>query len=281
MRNKKLWIFVALAVLVIGIFAFFLLRDYVEQVDGYVIHVYYIGGNDLVSEVRQVDAYKTLQEKMLRAIELMNEPSANTGYEKLFTEELRVLNLWEQQNFMQISFSSEYYLLPVYREILLRTAIVRIAHSLGANGVYFYVEGEPLTNSIGERLGRMTIHNNKFHPDIESHPPIITLENIITYRVHENGLIRETTLLAIDDATSTESQILENVLDDVQILDVVVIENIAYIDLGEELEDELLIYSIVNTLTARENIEEVQFLIEGQSVPDSFFRNETLVLNPL
>ncbi|MCL1924118.1 MAG: GerMN domain-containing protein [Defluviitaleaceae bacterium] len=268
MKNKKVWIFTSLFILIFVGLSLFFLRDYlIDHMEGDTIPIYYLHNNDLVPELRSIDKNKPLIDKIYRILELMREPSPILVHELLLPDYLALLNVQNIDSFIHINFSSEYNELASYKEALLRVALVRTFHRLGAYGVYFYIEGYSLTNSIGEELGLMTVSNTLLHPTLESHPSNIIFENIVIYRVSENGLIRETMYLPIDDTDSKEVQILEQILDDVQILAVNIIEAIAYIDLSVELEDEALIYAIVNTLTALENIEEVQFLVEGQSIP--------------
>lgn len=278
MKNKKTWIIITLILLMFSITLLFFLRDYAEQLYADSFHIYYLSGNSLASEVRSLDREKPIEEQLIRVIELMREPSNLIGNEPLLDENVHLLRLFIYENIAHINFSAEYDAIEHYREVLLRTALVRIFYGLGIDGIYIYSHGIPIVNNLGDELGLLTVSNTKLALVIESHPPIFTTEALTIYRQHNGWLLPETVFMQIDDTISREFQILEHILGDIQIIAVEIIEDIAYVDLEKELEDELLIYAVVNTLTNLEEINEVQFFLTGSSLPGSFFRNEDIIL---
>lgn len=278
MKIKKVWFIVTAFILTLSVILIVFLRDYAEHLYTDTFNIYYFSGNNLVFEVRNLDREKPLEEQLIRVLELMREPSNIIGNEPLLDEDVHILRVFIDDNIARINFSLEYNLIEHYREVLLRASLVRTAYNLGLYGVYIYSLGVPILNNFGDELGLLTVSNTMINPIIESHPPSFTPEIVTIYREHEGFLVGETILMQIDDTISREMQILEWILDDIQIIAVEIIESIAYVDLDEELYDMLLIYSVVNTLTTLEEIEEVQFFLNGTSLPGSFFRNEVLIL---
>ena len=189
-------------------------------------------------------------------------------------------------------------------ELIARYSLVKTLCELpGIDRVEITVEGSPITGSSGKALGPISENDLIFSEDENATQKYVTLyfademgEKLIAVRrraqIVDNSI--EKTILkelingpGSDDCYATIPQ-------GVEVLSVETKENICFVNFSKEFADNIgggssastmAIYSVVNSLTELDEIEKVQFLIDGEKtewlgeydVSEPFERDESFI----
>ena len=196
----------------------------------------------------------------------------------------------DEVNTLNIDFNDAYLQMTNVQEIILRAAAVLTLIQIDKlNGVKFTVDGNPITYSDGEVIGTMTADD--FVNILLTETGMLKQEtDVLLYFTNESGtLLMPVTshFVTSSNNTSMELYIVESLIagpgegsgvypvmsNDVELISVVSSDNICYVNFGESfleqeaqpVSDEILIYSIVNSLCRLSYIDKVQFLIDGEN----------------
>lgn len=203
---------------------------------------------------------------------------------------------------LTIDFEPSYTELTGIHEILCRAAVVKTLSQLsGVEYIQFYVNGQPLLDSNGELVGIMTKEDFIDSTGTET--------KLKLYFANEDGdaLVEYLKDITYTGTGSLEELILEELLagpeeigmyrtipEGTVLNKVEMKEGICYVDFNQKfmdkisgLSDEVVIYSIVNTLVELPYIKQVQFLINGEvqavfgdGIPmDGFFERNLALLD--
>lgn len=183
-----------------------------------------------------------------------------------------------------LDFSEEYYEMSATQEVLVRAAIVRtMVQTEGIAYVNFTVNGESLVNVQGRQVGSMNGDSFVENPGQQinsSQEAILTL-----YFANASGdrLVRETRNVHYSSNISLEKLVMEQLIEgpkssgmkatlsaDARLINVSVVDNVCYINLDDsiknknsEVTEEVLLYSIVDSLTELSGVDKVQISIDG------------------
>ncbi len=219
------------------------------------------------------------------------------------------INVKLNNNIVTLTFEKSYNEVPVTEQMMLRVALIyTLTDLIFIEGVEFFVEDLPLTNSNGDILGIIDKDNivlTALNPN-----PTTNYRKINLYFRQEgtNLLMHETREIQVNKDVPIERYIIEELIKGTQLslLENTLPENtiINYIDTKEnvcqvdltynrqskeilsEMGEELFIYSIVNSLTELSTIQKVSFLINGEKqdfinssidLTALFERNEELI----
>ena len=202
------------------------------------------------------------------------------NYEFNFNNESKVLT---------INFSPEYKELTNVEEIILRSSVVlTLIQVEEIRVIEFLVDKEPLTDSNGRVIGKMTA------------------DDFVNILLNEEGMLRKearvklmfanedgSALIAVPSVfeissnnTSQEQYVIQMLIagppegsgayrtlsSDVQLLGTVTADRICYLNFSssfanqdQPVSDEIMIYSIVNSLCRLNGVDAVQFQIDGES----------------
>ncbi|MBO4266385.1 MAG: GerMN domain-containing protein [Lachnospiraceae bacterium] len=186
---------------------------------------------------------------------------------------------------VMVNFSSSYDAVPQMRKILCEAAIVRTLCQLdNVYAVSFSVDGVPLFDSQNVPIGLLT-------PDsfVENEGSMINMYERAELRLYfasEDGqsLIEKVETVTYNGNISMDRLVVDNIISGPKGTDVFATLNpatvvnsvttqdgICYVNLSEDflnkitnVTDEVMIYSIVNSLTELGNINKVQILIDGE-----------------
>jgi len=219
---------------------------------------------------------------------------------------------------LTIDFSREYLEMSNVREIILRASIVLTVIQVdGISGVRFTVVGDPIKYTNGQEIGVMTA--DAFVNLILSESGMLKQETDVTlYYANVEGtmLIPVTSHLVINSNNiSIEEYILSQLIGgteayvsagntltvpvfptispSVELINVVTTDRVCYVNFSESfleqeqqpVSDEIMIYSIVNSLCRLTYVNSVQFLINGETaqslhtlmdISKPFMRNRSL-----
>lgn len=193
---------------------------------------------------------------------------------------------WEiEKEVLSLYFSAGYKQMDKATELLFRAGVVGTFGQIpGVEGVLFYVDGQRLTD------GHQVIPAMKPEDFVDitgEEVNSVQISNIALYYANAtgDGLLPCTMKIAYSSNTSIEEFILEQLIEgpgeegfypvldsDVQVNSVQVKERVCYVDFNQAflntsqpVEDNIVIYSIVNSLCEMPNIYQVQFSVDGVS----------------
>ena len=259
------------------------------------------------SETTLVDQAVTLSAetssgKIDELIELFNSRKAKEQTESALPDGVEILRgrLVEKQLFLY--FNDAYHQMTPERELLCRAAVVKtFLQDLGeseVSGVEFFVSDLPLTDAgSGDRIGIMS--EDSFTNETENGGDDRNEWSLTLYFSNQDGdgLVRENrTVLApgnISGASLVMRELMEGPMvegnvatlnQDVTLNRISVMGGVCFVNLSSELRKQdyainadVILYSIVNSLTELPQINHVHISIDGDS--DTVFRNEISLQN--
>jgi len=255
--------------------------------------VYYSNGSadDIIYKEMYIKDYESME-----AVNLVNEllkymyddESIPEKYYSAKPADVLLNSVSVKDGQVTLDFSKEYYSMTNVREIILRAStVLTLIQVESINGVNFTIEGVPLTNSYGEPIGTMT--RDKFVNVLLNEDGMLKQETEVSiFFADETGtaLIPITYVFTIDNSNlSMEEYILQKLVEgpepgvayrtlskDVELISVVTTDRICYVNFGnnfleqnQNVSDEIMIYSIVNSLCELPYVSSVQFLVNGES----------------
>ena len=221
--------------------------------------------------------------------QMENVPEEYEGCYSVKPDGVEILDkVIDQDYVLTIDFSSGYSDLTNVQEILMRAAIVLTLIQIdGVDAIIFTVEGEPALDAFGDEIGTMS--SDTFVGILLTDEGMLTQESDLTiYFTDEEGsvLIPSTvTFSSTSNNLSMEEYILQCLIEGpsesgmyktldstVEVLSVSTTDNICYVNFSasfteqeQSVSDEIMVYSIVNSLCRLSYISSVQFLVEGDS----------------
>lgn len=190
------------------------------------------------------------------------------------------------EGILTIDFSAEYTQLSNVKEILLRAAVVLTMVQIdGVDEVVFTVEGEPATDALGRVIGTMS--EETFTGLLISDEGMLTQEtNVTIYYACEDAesgqtllVSKELTFTSSSSSMSQEEFVMQCLIEgpsdescirtvsaDTVVSSVYTSNEVCYVNLSDNfadgtVSDELVIYSIVNSLCKLEFVSSVQFIV--------------------
>lgn len=254
--------------------------------------VYYVNSmrDDIIPKECRIDSMEELTPEELTDYLLVRMFDTDLSQEQLYSAKLPGVEINEYKindGYITIDFNEEYKEQTNVQEILLRAALVlTLVQEPAVSQVIFTIDGSPLTDRSGKAIGAMNTSN--FVNILLSEEEMLKQETDLTiYFTDETGtkLIPAKYHFTINNSNqSMEEYILQQLKDgpaiestyrtmapDVEILSVATSNDICYVNFGSNfLEqeqpagDEILIYSIVNSLCSLDYVSSVQFLVDGR-----------------
>ncbi len=242
-----------------------------------------------VSTASQVDEILTL---------LATTPS-KMEYTAPLAQGIEVLDVTVGEDNVILNLSKEYSQLDSITEILTRASIVRsLTQITDITYVAIQVEGSDIRDNDGELVGRMTADSfiDNSGEEISSYEKA----TIRLYFANEDGTALKAVnrTLAYNTNIAMERLVLEELIkgpvsgntevsallsSDTKVISVIVQDRVCYVNLDEtflnystDVDAEIIIYGIVNTLCELNNISRVQFSVNGDS---SVMFRESISLN--
>ena len=187
-----------------------------------------------------------------------------------------------------IDFTTTYSKMNSVQEIFLRTGIVKsMVQVPGILTVEFKVGGMPLMNTSDQPVGMMDA--DRFIDGTEENWGVNTQEKMSLYYANESGdkLVEKHTTINVVNNIPMEQLIIEALMthsleeegyispipEGTKVIKTVTKDEVCYVDLSKEFLNpmknvtaEISVYAIVNSLIEKENVNQVQFTVEGKSV---------------
>lgn len=257
--------------------------------------VYYTNGEEtlLLSQTYTAESVGTaeLLEELTRA---MNQVPENGGYKKVRPENMNTFYDYSLNDSGQLTlyYDSTYSVLSGTSEVLYRAAVVKTMTQIPeVDYIEFYVNDMPLVDYSQNKVGFMSADN--FIDNASGEINYYQNTTMVLYFASPSGTkLVETNINVVYDGTiPMEKLVVEQLMKGPDVIEgleegtalatvpssavlqkITVSEGICYVDFSEEfltkipnITDRVAIYSVVNSLTELDNVNKVQFLINGET----------------
>ncbi len=186
-----------------------------------------------------------------------------------------------------VDMGAGYRQLDDTEEILLRAAVVKSLVQIdGVDSVRFTINGDSLLGSDDNPIGAMT--KDTFILEEEADTLFGSEENVTLYYADEEGdsLVEYKTLLTTENNMPMETRVLLELMEAPEDLDVQsplpsnltinqtqIHNGVCYVDLSKDIEnvlpgveEKVMVYAMVNSITALGNATSVQFTVDGKKM---------------
>lgn len=191
--------------------------------------------------------------------------------------------------YLYVDFSEEYNALKTEEEILIRAAIVKsLVQTKACSLVAFTVNNEPLHTHDGSLVGSMSADTFVENPGKQINSSVETTLNLYFSDATGTKLVKESRKVHYSTNTSIEKLIMEQLIEGpkksgmmstvpsgTKIISVSVVDGVCYVNLSDsfrtqnaEVSEEIVLYSIVNSLTEVQGVSKVQISINGSTDGD-------------
>lgn len=293
-RNKLIYLIAAMILLA---FCMTGCKNRSAEADSAEFQVYYINKQEtkVVAEPYQCEG-TTPEELIVELLAVLETDPSNTDLKKPIDVKTNVLDYSFDAGQLVIDFDENYHSSDASKEVLSRAAIVRTMCQIdGVDCVSFMVGGEPLLDTNEQPVGVMTAENfiDNTGNEINSYEKA----SLNLYFANEEGdaLVSTVETVAYSSNISMEKLVTEQVIEGptvagvaptvtpaTKILGVTIKDGICYLNLSAEfltisypVSEEMVIYSLVNSLTELPNVNKVQISIDGES--DMYFGDHILM----
>ncbi len=201
-------------------------------------------------------------------------------------EDVQILNYETVGDILRLNFNAAYRQMEPVEEILCRAAIVKnFVQFEGISYVQFTIEGEDLVDSKGNIVGMMG--SNSFLENSGKDITAYQYTELELYFANKSGdkLVKEKRSVYYTSNSPIEKVVVEQLIRgpkeeghyatlpaNTGILSVTQVDVIAYVNLDQRfvsealtIQQELPVYSIVNSLIATGNVQKVQIAVNGET----------------
>ena len=254
--------------------------------------VYYINLNETALVKENYEARSEDPEVLIP--ELLNamktEPEEKEHF-VLLNDNIQVVEYQYDGSNVELNMSDTYWILPKTKEVLVRAGLVRTLVQIdGVDTVSFLVQGMPLRDSKGQAVGKLT--DQSFIENSGEQINTYKSDTITLYFTNETGnaLQSETRKLYYSSNVSLEQVVVEQLLKgpkvdgnfptvpgNTNIMSVTIVDKTCYVNFDEtfsgnalSVQEQIPIYSVVNSIVENCSVNQVQISINGES--DLIFR---------
>lgn len=212
--------------------------------------------------------------------------------EALLPDGVTIRNCIYRDHQIYLYFNRAYADMDTSRELLCRSGIVLTMMQVkGVSGISFFVDNKPLTDANGENIGIMTA--DSFAADLDPSDTIRTSYRTVTlyYASHDgSALVGEERSVSSKGSSSLCHKVLELLMEEPKtegslvtiprntiLNSVTVLNDVCLVDFSGEfrqqstkIDEAVLVYSIVDSLTSIPGIKNVQISVNGST--DGFVR---------
>lgn len=279
--NRKVY------VILLGLLALLLLGACGDGKDkeGYVVFYLNTEGTKIVPQEIELENTNgiAMVEELLAA--LQTQPSDATVRQTI-PSNVEVLGYKGSSYQLTVDFSQEYYQLSPTDEILTRAAIAKtLLQAEEYSYVLFTVESQPLLNFNGELVGSMNADTFVENPGGQINASQQTTLTLYFASMDGTGLVEETRVVHYSSNISMEKLVMEQLMEgpkqsgaqstipaETKLINVSVVDGICYVSLDEtflnqnpEITEQVVLFSIVDSLTELGNVQKVQISINGDT----------------
>lgn len=219
-------------------------------------------------------------------IDVLSTDSGDVDLVRPIPEGVRVVKTRLVKGDLKVYFDEAYQTMDAVREILCRLALVQTLTQVdGVDCLEFFVDGEPLEDTRGNEVGEMTPDDFVVNPGEQINSiQHATLELYFSNEAGD-GLVLETQRVYYNSNVSLEKLVIEHLLagpksegavasipPGTSLVNVSVADRICYVSLDDgfrtqnyNIQEPIVIYSLVDSLVALPHIDKVQISINGDT----------------
>lgn len=189
-------------------------------------------------------------------------------------------------NYLTVDFSDTYKNMAVTEETLIRAAIVRTLVQVPEYSlISFTVNSEPLRTKDGTLVGNMTAESFVENPGEQINASTQSTIKLYFSSADGKNLVEETRVVTHSSSISMEKLVVEQLIagpqkskslstipSSTKIINVTVVNGTCYVNLdnsfqnqNKEIREEIVLYSLVNSLTELPTVTKVQLSINGST----------------
>ncbi len=255
-------------------------------------------GTKIVEEEYYLQSVSTASQ-VDEILSLLSTTPSKMEYTAPLAQEIEVLDVTVNEDSVILNLSKEYGQLDSITEILTRASVVRsLTQIADITYVAIQVEGSDIRDNDGELVGRMTADSfiDNSGEEISSYEKTTirlyfaneegtALKAVNRTLAYNTNIAMERLVLEelIKGPASTNTEVSALLSSDTKVISVIVQDRVCYVNLDEtflnystDVDAEVILYGIVNTLCELSNISRVQFSVNGDS--NVMFR-ESISLN--
>lgn len=279
---KKLTAYVGIVALLCSLFAGCGRKTTAGSINIYYMNALGDGIGAISYEMEQTKTEDMVDEALQR---LATDPD-DVDFRKTISGDVQVLEKQLDSGILSLYFNREYSDLSGYTEVLVRAAIVKtLVQIKGIDSVSFYVSGEPLQDSSGALVGSMSA--DTFIDDYGAETDSLEKTRLTLYFASADGqsLVKKNMDVYYNKNVARERLVMDYLLkgpntDDAKsvipsgtkILNVTVTDGVCYVSFDSTflnanagIASDVVLYSIVNSLTELDTVNKVQILVDGAS----------------
>ncbi len=249
------------------------------------ISIYYMNalGNGLKTE-NHVLTTDVVEDQIDEVLELLAQEPNTTEYRRSIPEGVEITDILIDEADVTLYFNHTYSELSGYTEVLVRAAVVESLIQIdGVSSVTFCVDSEPLVTSAGTVVGAMTAES--FIYDYGEETDSLASTTLTLYFASADGqsLVERSTDVYYNANISIERLVIDQLISGIEgddavspipsgtkVVSVTVTDGICYVNFDSTFltgstiaSSDVLLYSIVDSLTELSNINKVQILVDG------------------
>ncbi len=288
MKNKKI-LFAFISVIIILIATFLIvIEEQNPETKALNINLYFFNetGDTIISEERALQ-YEN-EEYLVDAVltELKKGPQ-NSKYMPIFSDDVEVLSVIRDGNYITVDLSQQFLWEDNSKTLLTTYAIVKSLCQLSdVTSVMVTCRGNEITSSDGTVIGFLS------DKDIDLVTDTMTKDSkrIVLYFADKNEdcLVAQNRTIKITDTNPIEQYVVNELIKgslssdaksiispDTELISAQTTDNVCFVNFksgfvekntGNEKRENLIIYSIVNSLCEINGVNSVQFLIDGKKI---------------
>ncbi len=281
---RKILTFVLTAVMVLS------LAGCKKKIDEDTFCVYYLNIDVTSSEAVAYDLKSKdsdIDKQVKELLEQMQTEPEDSKLRKTIPDEVKITGYEIKSYTCTIDFSKEYYDMTAAEEVLMRASVVRTLTQLDQiSYVTFTVESAPLTDSDGNVIGSMNADDFVENPGEQINSSVKETLTLYFADKEGTGLKKQTRVIHYSSNISLEKLVIEQLIEGpkgtklqstlpstTKLITVSVVDGICYLNfdstfrtsINNQLTEDVVLYSIVNSLTSLQSVEKVQISINGEN----------------
>ena len=251
------------------------------------IQVYYLNmeRTGLLSESYRTNTQEPVALANELLVRLQSEPESGDLCQTL-SDKITVKGCLFNGNYLVVDFSADYKEMSVTEEVLTRAAIVKTLLQVDTiTSVSFTVESEPLCTSDGVEVGIMNYDSFVENPGAQINSSVHT--TLTLYFASSDGtyLKKETRSVHYSSNISLDKLVVEQLIEGpktsglqatipsaTRLVTISTVDGVCYVNLDEafrnqnaEITEDVVLYSLVNSLTQLSDVEKVQISVNGDT----------------
>ena len=228
----------------------------------------------------------TPTEQIQELLKLLQQQPEDAGLRQTIPKNIKVLGVTEVAYQITVDFSKDYYELNPTEEILTRAAIAKTLLQLEKYPyVMFTVESKPLETTAGPTVGAMSEDSFLENPDEQINSSQKTTLTLYFSSKDGSKLVPEKREVHYSSNISLEKLVMEQLMEGpkakkllatmpvgTKLITITVVDGVCYVNLDEtflnqnqEISEQVVLYSIVDSLTELSSVSKVQISINGDT----------------